>query len=401
MLLDAVKAKIPLISIRCQETAFIEQLLAHVTGEKIYMMGGQEETFKAQLYGRLSREGKGPEDPVKLYRKLLQAGATCIYVNINNPHSVFLDLGELTTPATFVKAKLEQMGVPAEPLKKVMPALGGLTAKVAYDVVSIAASKNGKTINAKEVLNTRRQLVQPTKGVSTIDTAMQVYKPMPKLQQYVQEEKEFFLNGYDPRLRPRGLMFTGMPGTGKTAGAKYIAAQWGVPLFRIDATVQSKWVGESESNLQAALGVVDAAQPCVVLLDEIEKLFSGSATDNTGIMRRMMGSLLWWLQEHTSRVFMVMTSNDHKSLPPELYRDGRIDGMVEFMGIDLDEAMELGKMIVKSYVGDAEVPASVMEGLKALLEKTIDMNDGKPIAHVNVETKVKQIMKQAYAKGEL
>jgi hypothetical protein len=58
-------------------------------------------------------------------------------------------------------------------------------------------------------------------------------------------------------------------------------------------------------------------------------------------------------------------------------------------------------MIVKSYVGDAEVPASVMEGLKALLEKTIDMNDGKPIAHVNVETKVKQIMKQAYAKGEL
>lgn len=401
MLQDAVKAKVPLICIRCQETAFIEQLLAHVVGSKVTMIGGSEENFKSNtIYARLSREGKGPPDPVAMYRKLLSEGSTCIYVNLANPHSVFLDLGELVTPATFLKSKLQDMKVPDEALKKVMPALGGLTAKVAYDVLSIASAKDGP-LTPKSVLNTRRQLVQPTKGVTTIDTIMPVYKPMSELDAYVKMEKEFFLNGYDPRLRPRGLMFTGLPGTGKTAGAKYIAAQWGVPLFRVDATVQSKWVGESESNLQAALGVVDAASPCVMLIDEVEKLFSGSSTDSTGITRRMMGSLLWWLQEHTSRVFTVMTSNDMKSLPPELYRDGRLDGTVDFKGVDIDEAAELASMFVKSYVGDEEVPTKVSEALKAALEKMVLANDGKPIAHVSVETKVKQIMKQAYAEGVL
>ena len=48
------------------------------------------------------------------------------------------------------------------------------------------------------------------------------------------KEKAFFLTGDDPRLRPRGLMFDGEPGTGKTSAAKWIAEQFGVPLYRQD-----------------------------------------------------------------------------------------------------------------------------------------------------------------------
>ena len=48
----------------------------------------------------------------------------------------------------------------------------------------------------------------------------------------------------------------------------------------------------------------------------------------------MLGSLLAWLQEHQSRVFVVATANDISSMPPELLRKGRFD---EIFFVDLPE----------------------------------------------------------------
>ena len=68
--------------------------------------------------------------------------------------------------------------------------------------------------------------------------------------------------------------------------------------------------------------------------DEIEK---GLATDSSGDMdggvsRRILGTLLTWMAERRSRVFLVATANDIKALPPELMRKGRFD---EIFFVDL------------------------------------------------------------------
>jgi SpoVK/Ycf46/Vps4 family AAA+-type ATPase len=136
----------------------------------------------------------------------------------------------------------------------------------------------------------------------------------------------------DYRLRPRGLLLSGKPGTGKTMGAKRIASRLNVPLMRLDlGIVMSKYVGESEANLATALARVEEAQPCVMLIDEVEKLFHGE--DESGVTQNLLAGLLWWMQEHRAAVLTIMTTNDMKKLPPELIRPGRIDCQIETKGI--------------------------------------------------------------------
>ena len=57
---------------------------------------------------------------------------------------------------------------------------------------------------------------------------------------------------------------------------------------------------------------------------ELEKALGGMGGSNdSGVGSRLLGSLLTWLSDHTSDVFVVMTANDISALPPELTRSGR------------------------------------------------------------------------------
>ena len=64
---------------------------------------------------------------------------------------------------------------------------------------------------------------------------------------------------------PRGMLLTGIPGTGKSLIAKTLARSWDLPLVLLDpARLYSKFVGESETRLEASLETVDAMSPVVL-----------------------------------------------------------------------------------------------------------------------------------------
>ena len=89
-------------------------------------------------------------------------------------------------------------------------------------------------------------------------------------------------------------------------------------------------VGQTEERTRQALRIVDAMQPAVLFIDEIEKGLSGatsSGQSDSGVSTRMLGTLLSWLNDHTSDVFVVCTANDISKLPPELIRAERFDGL--------------------------------------------------------------------------
>jgi ATPase family associated with various cellular activities (AAA)/AAA+ lid domain len=140
---------------------------------------------------------------------------------------------------------------------------------------------------------------------------------------------------------PKGLLLLGVQGCGKSLTAKAIAAQWRLPLLRLDiGRIFSGLVGSSEENLRRAIGVAESVAPVVLWVDEIEKGLAGahgSATADGGVSARVFGGLLTWLQEKTAPVFVVATANRIEGLPPELLRKGRFD---EIFFIDLPEAPE-------------------------------------------------------------
>jgi SpoVK/Ycf46/Vps4 family AAA+-type ATPase len=139
---------------------------------------------------------------------------------------------------------------------------------------------------------------------------------------------------------PKGLVLLGVQGCGKSLAAKFAAAQWELPLLRLEAgRLYDKYIGESDKNLEQALAAAEHMAPCVLMIDEIEKAFaySQSADSDGGLSRRIFGRLLTWLQDREAPVFLVATCNDVAQLPPELMRKGRFD---EIFFIDLPDDAE-------------------------------------------------------------
>ncbi|MEP3479166.1 MAG: AAA family ATPase [Fuerstiella sp.] len=134
---------------------------------------------------------------------------------------------------------------------------------------------------------------------------------------------------------PRGVLMLGIPGCGKSLCAKAVAADWGMPLLRLDPGVlYQKFVGESESQLRQAIRQAEAMAPVILWIDEIEKAFASASSSSAdgGLSQRMFGTLLSWMQDHKEPIFIVATANDISNLPPELMRKGRFD---EIFFIDL------------------------------------------------------------------
>jgi len=85
------------------------------------------------------------------------------------------------------------------------------------------------------------------------------------------------------------------------------------------------------ANIRRALQIADAMAPCILFIDELEKALGGatsSGTGDSGVSSRMLGTLLSWMNDHTSNVYVVATCNDISKLPPELTRAERFDGIV-------------------------------------------------------------------------
>jgi len=135
---------------------------------------------------------------------------------------------------------------------------------------------------------------------------------------------------------PKGVLLSGIAGTGKSLSAKCIATAWKMVLLRLDVgKLMGKYVGDSEAGMRRMLQLVDTLAPCILFVDEIEKGLSGTESSGSvdgGTTSRMFGSLLTWMQERKSPAPVIATANDVGKLPPELLRKGRFD---ELFFVDL------------------------------------------------------------------
>lgn len=158
---------------------------------------------------------------------------------------------------------------------------------------------------------------------------------MQVLKNWLERRRKIFLDDRDIGLdKPKGIMLVGVQGGGKSLAAKAVAGMWGVPLLRLDfGALYSKWHGESEKNLRESLKLAEMMAPCVLWLDEIEKGISTGENDG-GTSKRVLGTMLTFMQENKLPIFIVATANDISALPPELVRKGRLD---EIFFVDLPD----------------------------------------------------------------
>jgi len=141
---------------------------------------------------------------------------------------------------------------------------------------------------------------------------------------------------------PRGVVILGVQGCGKSMCAQAIAGEWKLPLVKFDtAAIFDKYIGETEKRIQKVFQVAEELSPCVLWIDELEKVFAGSGSDSAsadaGVSSRLLGAFLSWMQERKAPVFVAATCNNVSALPPELIRKGRFD---ELFFVDLPNQAE-------------------------------------------------------------
>lgn len=220
-----------------------------------------------------------------------------------------------------------------EDRNKLMPSLKGLTAFEIDRMLDMAMSSNG-TLSAedREMINRHKKQMVKNSGVlelvdapesldsiGGLDTLKNYLKIKAKVLQHLPEAQKAHVTV------PKGVFIIGMPGCGKSLCAKASAALFETPLLKMDmGSMMGKYVGESEANLRHAIKIAEAAAPCVLWIDEIEKAFSGVGGNND-IMTRMFGYFLSWMQDKISSVYVIATANNADNLPPELKRKGRFD----------------------------------------------------------------------------
>jgi hypothetical protein len=116
-----------------------------------------------------------------------------------------------------------------------------------------------------------------------------------------------FANGSGGGIK---ALFTGEPGTGKTLAAEVIAGMLGLTLLKIDLSqVVSKWVGETEKNLQAAFRQAEDSQ-ALLFFDEADALFGKRGEVRDGMDRYANLEVSFLLQRlEESDAFVILASN--------------------------------------------------------------------------------------------
>lgn len=310
--------------------------------------------------------------------------------------------------------------------------LRGLTRRQAAQIVADVVTSDGAFTadDIHDILSRKRKLLASEGVLEFVETpnSLESIGGLNRLKSWlVQRERAFAPEAAEYGLTsPRGVLLLGVQGAGKSLCAKAVAAAWKRPLFRMDpGALYDRYVGESERRLRDTLRQAETMAPVILWIDEIEKAFASAASQSTdgGLSKRMFGTLLTWMQEHRSQVFLIATANDIEALPPELLRKGRFD---EIFFVDLpgpDARREIFSIHLKKRNRDAakfdmvplvaasqgysgsEIEQAIVAGLTAAFAESkpldtarlIECLRGSPPLSVTMAEKIAEL--RAWAKG--
>jgi len=254
-------------------------------------------------------------------------------------HDTFTRLSKTCT----LKLQLDAAGVDA-----ISANLRGLTEEEAERAISQALVTRYAlcTETVTDVLEAKKQLLRHSGMLEFIEASdnMANVGGLENLKRWLGQRR----GAWDDSARefglepPRGMIILGVQGCGKSLCARAVAGEWKLPLVKFDTSaVYDKYIGETEKRIRKVFQVAEGLAPCVLWIDELEKVFAGSGPDSAsadaGVSSRLLASFLSWMQDRKSPVFVAATCNNVAVLPPELIRKGRFD---ELFFVDLPNQAE-------------------------------------------------------------
>lgn len=170
--------------------------------------------------------------------------------------------------------------------------------------------------------------------------------------------------------RPRGATLIGPPGTGKSLAASTLGALFGVPAMKLHiGALFGGIVGQTEGNVRRVLKDIAALGRCIIFADEVDRTMGMNTTGGDGgITKRMIGTLLDFMQSNDTGAFFVFAANRAEGIDSALVRKGRIDEVFGVLPPNRKERLEIFKIHLRKAKRDPET----ITGLKT----AVDGSDG-------------------------
>jgi AAA+ superfamily predicted ATPase len=193
-----------------------------------------------------------------------------------------------------------------------------------------SAARSGRKLDAERLKSLKKGLIE-----RQAHGLVEFVEPPHKLDDFVgndavkqrlQEDAALLLKG---RLdaAPMGYLICGPVGTGKTYLAECFAGSVGIPCVKL-RNFRSKYVGETEANLEQILNVLRAMGPILIVIDEADAaLGTREAGGDSGTSSRVFSMIASQMGDTRYRgklVWMLLTSRPDL-LPIDLKRQGRAE----------------------------------------------------------------------------
>lgn len=312
-----------------------------------------------------------------------------------------------------VKKLIPKIQLTQDELDVIAQQLTGLTKWQAENVLALANRQNAieflsgegvhRTFKNDVIRREKARLIQKSGVLQIVDAnwGMDEVGGMENLKQWAKDRALVFTHearedGID---LPKGLCVVGPGGTGKSWVAQALGKEWDRTVLRLDiGACMGSFLGESEGRLIKALKDSEAQAPCILFVDEFEKLFAGAGgggvTDG-GTFQRMYGTWLTWTQSRKGDVFVVATTNSVTTIPAPALRKGRFDEVM-YVGLPgLKQREEIFSIHLKKRGWS---PEEYGIDIPLLAKKTPDRT-GSEIEQIVIEGLIRKGKNVGFGKG--
>jgi hypothetical protein len=154
--------------------------------------------------------------------------------------------------------------------------------------------------------------------------------------------------GYEKTVaRTQGLkvLFAGESGTGKTMAAQVLAAQLGLEIFRVDlATIVSKYIGETEKNLDRIFGAAEGSN-AILFFDEADALFGKRSEVSDSHDRYANIEVAYLLQRMEGYAgAVILATNFRRNIDDAFVR--RLDFVIDFPFPEIEDRKRIWRLLL-------------------------------------------------------